>query len=122
MVLTFSKELYPKNALLKAAYNFTDRAYIHLDASEDSYSVEIVPKSGQEEVDEGVFVNEMLCQSVRHSVYQQTKGLRELLAARALAACVVTKPDNCQEESLQFNGTPEEILKNWFETNDEAAS
>ncbi len=31
MIFHFLKELYPKTALLKAAYSFTDRAYIHLE-------------------------------------------------------------------------------------------
>ena len=33
-MLKFSKELYSRTALIKAAYNFTDMAYIHLDADD----------------------------------------------------------------------------------------
>lgn len=29
--LKYSKELYSKTALIKAAYNFTDKAYLHLE-------------------------------------------------------------------------------------------
>ena len=32
--LKFNKELYSKIALIKAAYNYTDIAYLHLDADE----------------------------------------------------------------------------------------
>lgn len=33
--LKYNKELYSKIALIKAAYNFTDRAYVHLDADKN---------------------------------------------------------------------------------------
>ena len=32
--LKFNKELYSKTALIKAAYNFTDKAYVHLDSDD----------------------------------------------------------------------------------------
>ena len=31
--LRYNRELYSKEALIKAAYNFTDRAYVHLDTN-----------------------------------------------------------------------------------------
>lgn len=40
----FHRDLYSKSALIKAAYNFTDRAYIHLDADETYYYVQIAAK------------------------------------------------------------------------------
>ena len=83
--MKFSKELNSKTALIKAAYNFTDSAYVHLDADEQYYYVELEPKSGSDKIDEHDFVNEMLAQSVRHEIFQQTKHIRELLYARAVA-------------------------------------
>ena len=47
MHISFSKELYPKSALLKAAYAFTDRAYVYLDADHDRYKVDIEAKKRQ---------------------------------------------------------------------------
>ena len=49
MIFHFSKELYPKTALLKAAYSFTDRAYIHLDVNETEYIVDISIKPDEKE-------------------------------------------------------------------------
>lgn len=43
--LKYSKELYSKTALIKAAYNFTDKAYLHLDDDKDYYYVSIVSKN-----------------------------------------------------------------------------
>lgn len=50
MILSFSKEIYLKSVLLKAAFTFTDRSYIHLDAENDRYIVKIVPKNNDTEI------------------------------------------------------------------------
>lgn len=42
--LKYNRELYSKTALIKAAYNFTDKAYLHLDADEKYYYVSISEK------------------------------------------------------------------------------
>lgn len=42
--LKYNRELYSKIALIKAAYNFTDRAYVHLDADEQYYYVSLNAK------------------------------------------------------------------------------
>ncbi len=115
--LKFSKELYPKQALIKAAYNFTDKAYVHLDADEQYFYVSMTEKEGQS-ICEDSFVNEMLAQSVRHEIYLQTKNIRELLMARALATCVVMEESDTDDmgemlyQEEQFD--EEEILKDWF--------
>lgn len=74
--LKFNKELYSKTALIKAAYNFTDKAYVHLDSDDKYYYVTLdMKESGKEEISEHEFENEMLAQSVRHEIYNQTKIL-----------------------------------------------
>lgn len=117
MLLTFSKEIYPKSALIKAAYNFTDRAYLHLDAVGDHYTVEFTPKQGCENISNEEFINEMLCQCVRHTVYEQTKVVRELLTARAMASTVIGQPDTSDiaSESVSVAENEQEILTDWFE-------
>lgn len=118
-LLTFSKELYPKIALVKSAYSFTDRAYIHLDANDTHYIVDITPKSGCSEISEAEFTNEMLCQCVRHEVYQQTKAVRELLAARAMASTVIQQHDSHFEQVPAEMSTEEKaILMDWFDSHD----
>lgn len=117
MVLTFSKELYPKSALLKAAYNFTDRAYVHLDATDHHYTVTLRAKENATDVSEDEFMNEMLCQSVRYSVYEQTKNIRELLTARAIASTVVMQSDSSMDipDNPFAVNNEQEILTDWFE-------
>lgn len=118
-VLKFNKQLYSKVALIKAAYNFTDIAYLHLDADESYYIVTLEEKSPEKEVTEQAFINEMLAQSVRHEVYLQTKSIRELLLARAMATSLIVDNELVEEEiedKVVFSEN--EILKDWFDTNE----
>ena len=116
MKFEFSKELYSKEALIKAAYNYTDRAYVHLDVDDEKYYVLLEMKHSNDEPDEKEFVNEMLAQSVRHLIYKQTKGIRELLLARAMATSVITDSDN-NEGNDEVDFSEDEILKDWFDNN-----
>lgn len=116
--LKFNRELYSKIALMKAAYNFTDSAYIHLDADENYYYVSITPKANMGSINEQEFINEMLAQSIRHEVYLQTKNIRELLVARAVSTSML---DTNMEENDKLQTTPfseDGILTDWFEKND----
>ena len=115
MKLVFKKELYSKIALLKAAYNFTDKAYVHLDADRDYYYVSLEMKDNGNAISEKEFSNEMLAQSVRHEIYLQTKNIRELMLARAMATTVVADPITSEEiGELPDHYSEDEILKDWF--------
>jgi His-Xaa-Ser system protein HxsD len=118
--IKFNKGLYSKTALIKAAYNYTDVAFLHLDADEHYYYVVIETKPGHEDVKEQDFLNEMLAQSVRHEIYLQTKNIRELLLARAMATSVVLNDgkvtDEHEDNDSEFS--EDDILKDWFENND----
>lgn len=114
----FSKELYSKVALIKAAYNFTDSAYIHLDADDTYFYVTIEFKQSDGAVSEKEFINEMLTQSVRHEVYQQTKNIRELLLARAMATSVIVDDALIDEQDTGDSFEENDILKDWFATNE----
>lgn len=118
MIFTFSKELYPKSALIKCAYRFTDRAFVHLDANETEYIVTLTLKEGAA-LDEREFENEMLAQTARYEIYRQTKDIRRLTVARALASTVVeevapSEPE--EEETVDLDN----VLKDWFETHEQS--
>lgn len=117
--LKYRKELYSRTALLKAAYNFTDAAYIHLDADEQYYYVELCPKQPDQLISEQEFTNEMLAQSVRHEVYRQTKKIRELMIARAMSSSLITeeRPETEQDAPHQ-KFSEDAILKDWFEAHE----
>lgn len=118
--LKYSRELYSKIALIKAAYNFTDRAYLHLDADKDYYYVSISAKMGHDEISDNEFENEILAQSARHEIYLQTKNIRELMLARAVATSVVSpKYEEIESDTETENEFSEdEILKDWFDANE----
>ncbi len=117
--IKYNKELYSKVALIKAAYNFTDRAYIHLDADQDYYYVLINAKAENMEPSSDEFENEILAQCTRHEIYLQTKNIRELMLARAVATSVVAPTVDGEEESMvDTNFSEDEILKDWFEVNE----
>lgn len=118
--LKYNRELYSKTALIKTAYNFTDRAYLHLDADKNYYYVSISTKDGQPEVTDQEFENEILAQSARHEIYLQTKNIRELMLARAVATSVVAPREEAVETDSENTHTfsEDEILKDWFEANE----
>lgn len=118
-LMKFRKELYSKVSLIKAAYNFTDQAYVHLDAHKEYFYVSIEPKHAGCEISEPDFINEMLTQSVRHEVYQQTKNIRELLLARAMASSVIVD-EHLVEEDQGNAFTESEIIKDWFAAHEES--
>ena len=112
----FNKELYPKVCILKAAYHFTDRAYFHLDISDEYYVVEITPKEGFN-LGEQEFENELLAQSVRYEIYQQTREIRKMTLARALATSVVeTAEEDSELEAEKPITSEDQILQDWFST------
>lgn len=111
MIIEFSKDLYAKEALIKAAYSFTDRAYIKLGQSDDNYLFEYSFKDGCH-FDPGEVENEMLFQTARHQVFLETKELRKIIVARAMASTIVG--DETIDESKSTENE-KDILRNWFD-------
>ena len=52
MVFRFNKDIYPLAVLLKAAYTFTERAYVHLDEKDGYYTADLEPKAGCGKINE----------------------------------------------------------------------
>ena len=119
MVYSFSKELYSRTALLKAAYMFIDLAYVHLDADERNWivTIDLKDQTDSNAVSESDFVNEMLVQSLRHEVYEQTKNIREMLYARSVASSLVINDKEIDDSDIEDVETEneKEILHDWFE-------
>ena len=121
--MKYNKSLYSKAALIKAAYNYTDRAYVHLDADETYYYVSLSPKEGAPKVSEQDFENEMLAQSARHEIYLQTKGIRELLFARTMASSLIADPEVMEPKAEDVASFSEdEILKDWFSGDEDSGN
>lgn len=121
MTLKFSKELYLKEALIKAAFQFTEKVYLYLSQDMDFYYVEILPKSDTLPPNlDHEFTNEMLSQTVHIMVSQQTSQLRSIIMGRALSSTMLLRESD--QQALQMKNKSFEldpILKDWFEQNED---
>ena len=115
------KSLYPPVVVLKAAYNFLDQAYIHVEETETGWIIQMSKKSDD---DAGFptpeeFENELVSQALREQVYQRTRALREMLMARAMTSTIIDHEDPLHRlEAENEDISPEElneILTDWFE-------
>ena len=121
--ILYSKELYSKEALLKAAYHFTDNYYIYLGVEDNSFFVDFSTKddsSIDSDALQNQFKNEILAQVIHQSISTETSDLRKLLVARALSSTMVDEeenipdnaPENMSEESLNELSA---IAKDWYD-------
>ena len=113
MKLTLAKDLYPKAAVLKAAYHFTDRAYLYIRQDKNNYLIDMEVKEEQPAITEQEFKNELLSQAVRYEIYLQTKDVRRLIVQRALASTIVGEQTEVIEPQAAYSES--DILKDWFE-------
>ena len=116
----YDAKIYPREALLKASYQFINDYYIHLKTDENNYIVEITPKEEREAVDSTVaerFENELLAAAVRLQVYQQTHVLREVMLGRAMASTVVLdeEEEDAPLNEAEADSSLTDILKDWFD-------
>lgn len=122
MRIRYDKEFYSKETLLKAAYHFTDKAYVYLGVEDDSFFVDFAPKddvSFDKEKLENEFKNELLAQVIHQTVSKETTVLRELLVARALSSTMVDEgiSSDAAESPMTEDAQDEldAIAKDWFD-------
>ena len=113
----FKKEIYPREAIIKASYFFADDYYITLDSDDEYYTVRIFAKGNivNNEL-EKEFQNEVLAQTNRHLISTTTRNIRELIVGRALASTMIDMRDEgfVDDEDI----LADEILVDWFEKNE----
>lgn len=113
------KSIYPLTAILKTAYAFVGHTYVHLGDNDSAWSVSLTSKNELSgEIAAKEFENELLTQTVRLSIFQQTHTIRELLLARALSSTMVEDCVSASEDAEEDISTEEleQILTDWFET------
>lgn len=118
MTFKYNREIYPRTALIKAAYHFTDVAYLHLDCDRNYYLVIIEPKKGHQ-VKEQDFENEILAQLARYEIFRQTREIREISLARAMASSVVQEKTSDNSSEGDEDIPADTILKDWFDTHEQ---
>ena len=120
IVMRFNQELYPKQAVIKAAYHFIDRCYIHIDLVDDEFIIDLAEKKGIDVNEVALdFENELLAQTVRFQVYSQTHVLREVLMARAMSSTITGGNSELNKSNEVENvDSLDNILTDWFEKNE----
>ncbi len=114
--------MYSRDSLIKAAYHFTDNYYVYLDADMQYYYVELNPKENSLlDIVEDDFINELLAQSVRETIYKKTANIRELILGRAFASTILEGNEPNEEITPKGEKIDEKgIFEDWF--NDETRS
>lgn len=88
LTVTVSTALYPREALLRACYVFTDRCYLFLQPEgADRVCVRFRKRRQSADLSRIVadFSNELLNQALRFSIESETRGIRELIVTQAFA-------------------------------------
>lgn len=113
-----NKELYPLRAIYRAAYLFTDKYYIGLDQKEEVYIIKFSAKDRKCDYDDvGNFQNELLNQSLKSVLSDNTREIRELIVTRALYSSFLPEKN---EEAIATSETSEteydldEIARAWY--------
>ena len=116
--IKLDKAVYSKEVLLKTAYSFTDRAYLHLAQDDIYWIVRWEPKKGNNLIS-AEFENELIQQETRLILEQKTADLRKIIIARALASTIIDRPlpENPSVE-VWDEDEAETILKGWHDTHD----
>lgn len=124
--IIISKELYPLITIKKAIANYLDYVYIKLEELSKNVILKIQLKNENGDLEKvvGEFYNELLRESLRYDIANETKNLRELIIARALyTTCIDVDCENIDEMNSDKSKTYEEefdineIAVNWFDSN-----
>ncbi len=114
--IRIEKELYSRKVLLKTCYKFTDNYYVHLSSDIDNYYIEIEPKEEDDGTDiEKEIDNELIEQAMRELVFDETKNIREILFARAMASSMIYDSD---DEKIDTDVYDDSAMKDWFDQNE----
>jgi His-Xaa-Ser system protein HxsD len=88
LLMEVDLEVYGLPALLKVAYKFTNRCFVHLQHRRDRIvEVRFRPKERQVPLDlvAGEFCNELLDQRLRETISRESEPVRNLVLAHALS-------------------------------------
>ena len=112
----YSKDIYTKEALLKASYDFTDEWYIHLESDESFFLVQLFAKDTCKPIDDTDsykrFENELIAQQTRFVVSKNTRQIREMIVARALSSTMIGEINDFVDD---YDEKKDVVLKDWFD-------
>lgn len=85
MLLSVSKEIYEKDAVINASYKYTDKCFLKIEPREESIEIIFEAKSNDINLKEIAldFANEILDQQVRINCGREFKLVREEIVKKA---------------------------------------
>ena len=114
------KDIYPLKAVYRAAYLLTDDYYIGIDQNSEEYLIYFSSKERTHDgkikavdyEDAGRFQNELLDQSMKMAIGNDTRQIRELIVTRALYSAFIPQDEPAEtDENEEYN--LEEIAEAW---------
>lgn len=119
--ITIDDRIFHREAILKTAYLFTDRFFLHLSYVDEHHILVTVEAKLQQEIEDidKSFSNELLSQMLRYHIAKNEKNLKELILGRALFSTCIDTDDTVSliedENNVQYS--LEDIAISWFEVN-----
>ena len=88
MLLSVSKEIYEKDAVINASYKYTDKCFLKIEPREENIEIIFEVKSNDINLKEIAldFANEILDQQVRINCGREFKLVREQLVKKAFSS------------------------------------
>ena len=125
--ITVSNNLYPLITIKKAISNYMEDVYVKLEEEQDKIIIKIQLQGNEKELEKiiGEFYNELLRESLRYDIANETKNIRELIIARALYTTCIDVEENekisekrNEEKQIVFEEefNIDDIAVNWFDT------
>ncbi len=115
--ILLDKTIYNREVLLKTAFMQTDNFYIHL--SQDNNNWIVVLKGKTAEVMECSFENELIRQQCQYDLLIESREIRKILLARAMASTIIDEPvSQGQEDTGTASFDMSGIMKGWYENHE----
>lgn len=95
-LVTVDTSIYSLKAVLKSAYSFTARAYLHLQYRDATViEVRMRPKRATDDPESVVFdfLNDLIDQRLRDLIASETEQARDLILAHALSKTCLLAPE-----------------------------
>ena len=108
--------IYNDAVIKKAIYNFIEDRKVILNKINEK-TIVVVSKKSNDDIENFVknFYSELLNESLRFEVMNETKNIRELILGRALYSTCIDTEENEETTEKDNKYNINDIAKNWFE-------
>ncbi|MCX5712232.1 MAG: His-Xaa-Ser system protein HxsD [Candidatus Omnitrophica bacterium] len=121
MKITLDTKIYPLEAILNAAYNFIDRAYVFLDEEPKAGKIRVLLNgkkkliAKQEAALKGEFMNDLLNSVLRLNVSRNNKKITEHMLGRAFYSLLRPSDYETADKDLDYMKDAQGIAVPWEE-------